>query len=88
MPLAFVPYLPAEEDIAWPESREAGEDEATGEDDEAGEEDGDAPQEDQGGGEPEPESPDMARRREKTAEMVGVLEPGLVFYQKLGDYWT
>ena len=62
--------------------------EATGEDDEAGEEDGDAPQEDQGGGEPEPESPDMARRREKTAEMVGVIEPGLVFYQKLGDYWT
>ncbi|MFC6447184.1 flagellar biosynthesis protein FlhF [Shinella zoogloeoides] len=88
VPLAFVPYLPAEEDIAWPESREAGEDEATGEDDEAGEEDGDAPQEDQGGGEPEPESPDMARRREKTAEMVGVIEPGLVFYQKLGDYWT
>ena len=26
----------------------------------------------------------MARRREKTAEMVGIIEPGLVFYQKLG----
>ena len=31
---------------------------------------------------------DMAKRREKTAEMVGVIEPGLVLYQKLGDYWT
>ena len=38
--------------------------------------------------EAEPESADMARRREKTAEMVGVIEPGLAFYQKLGDYWT
>ena len=34
------------------------------------------------------EAPDTARRREKTAEMVAVIEPGLVFYQKLGDYWT
>ena len=88
VPLAFVPYLPAEEDIAWPESREAEQDDAPGEDDPAGEEDGEEMQEDPGSGEPEPESPDMARRREKTAEMVGVIEPGLVFYQKLGDYWT
>jgi len=89
IPLAFVPYLPAEDDLEWSEAQEAEQDEATDEDGSAGE---------QGGGEEnsqdtaedggEPETPDMARRREKTAEMVGVIEPGLVFYQKLGDYWT
>ena len=85
VPLAFVPYLPAEEDIAWPEGRqsEAEEDEPAGEEGEAGED-----AEPERGGEEEPESADMARRREKAAEMVGVIEPGLVFYQKLGDYWT
>jgi len=87
IPLAFVPYLPAEEDIAWPENRQAEQDEAY-EEDPAGDEKGEETEEDRDAGEEEPESPDMARRREKTAEMVGVLEPGLVFYQKLGDYWT
>lgn len=87
VPLAFVPYLPAEEDIAWPENHHADEDEAD-EDDQPEGEDGEEAEENSDGGEEEPESPDMARRREKTAEMVGVLEPGLVFYQKLGDYWT
>nr|WP_298099548.1 hypothetical protein [uncultured Shinella sp.] len=90
VPLAFVPYLPAEEDLEWSENREADEDEATDD------EDGTADDQDSGEENPddtaadgnEPETPDMARRREKTAEMVGVLEPGLVFYQKLGDYWT
>jgi hypothetical protein len=91
IPLAFVPYLPAEEDLDWPEGRERGE-----EDESANEEHGD---EEQAGGEAgedatfdadgeESEAADMAKRREKTAEMVGVIEPGLVFYQKLGDYWT
>lgn len=91
VPLAFVPYLPAEEDIAWPQEHEAEKDEA-GEDDPAkddgAEAEGGAQEENSAEAEPEPESPDMARRREKTAEMVGVMEPGLVFYQKLGDYWT
>ncbi|MGD9477900.1 hypothetical protein [Shinella sp. G-2] len=87
VPVAFVPYLPAEEDLEWPQSREPEKDEETDGDneDEGGEADEDAqdaPADD------EPETADMARRREKTAEMVGVLEPGLVFYQKLGDYWT
>lgn len=89
IPLAFVPYLPAEEDLEWSQTRDAEEDEATDEDgadreqDDSEEnaadtaDDGDAP-----------ETPDMARRREKAAEMAGVIEPGLVFYQKLGDYWT
>jgi hypothetical protein len=91
VPLAFVPYLPAEEDLASPDTREAKEDEA---DDEDQTEDEDAgggeAQEDADGEEAgsEPEAADMARRREKTAEMVGVIEPGLSFYQKLGDYWT
>lgn len=89
VPLAFVPYLPAEEDLEWSETREAEEDEATDEDGAArehdgGEENADGTDDD----DKEPETPDMARRREKTAEMVGVIEPGLVFYQKLGDYWT
>jgi hypothetical protein len=89
VPLAFVPYLPAEEDIAWPEAREA-EEEETADEEEAGEEGGDAANGDTNreAAEEEPESADMARRREKAAEMVGVLEPGLHFYQKLGDYWT
>lgn len=87
VPLAFVPYLPAEEDIAWPENHHPEEDEA-GEDDQAEGENGEETAEDSEGGEDEPESADMARRREKAAEMVGVIEPGLVFYQKLGDYWT
>lgn len=89
VPLAFVPYLPAEEDVAWPDSREAEKDEAA-DDDQTGEEGGE-PAEDDPDHEPveeEPETADMARRREKAAEMVGVMEPGLVFYQKLGDYWT
>lgn len=91
IPLAFVPYLPAEEDLDWPEGSERGE-----EDESANEEHGD---EEKTGGEAgedatfdadgeEPEAADMAKRREKAAEMVGVIEPGLVFYQKLGDYWT
>ena len=89
IPLAFVPYLPAEEDLEWSDGREAekdelGEDEEStgseGEDTESGDEDM--------AGEDEAETPDMARRREKTTDMVGVIEPGLVFYQKLGDYWT
>ncbi|MCR6500997.1 hypothetical protein MUO32_18340 [Shinella sp. CPCC 101442] len=86
VPLAFVPYTPVEEDLDWSETREAETDEATDED--AGEGNGgDTDDENTGDGEG-PETPDMARRREKTAEMVGVIEPGLVFYQKLGDYWT
>ncbi|MDX3975868.1 hypothetical protein [Shinella sp.] len=89
VPLAFVPYLPAEEDLEWFETRdtEQDEDQADGE----GEGDGEDADPDASGGEPEdagPEAADMVRRREKTAEMVGVIEPGLVFYQKLGDYWT
>ncbi|WP_411033917.1 hypothetical protein [Shinella sp. BYT-45] len=90
-PLAFVPYLPAEEDADWPEAREEEKDEAEDEPSAGGEneEGGDAQaQADGEAGDGEPESADMARRREKTAEMVGVMEPGLVFYQKLGDYWT
>jgi hypothetical protein len=91
MPLAFVPYRPAEEDLEWSDNRktdddepadeEAAEDEAEG--DSAAQQDAEA-----GSSDDEPESADMARKREKTAEMVGVIEPGLVFYQKLGDYWA
>lgn len=89
IPLAFVPYLPAEEDLEWSETREAEEDEAADEDGAAGEQDGDEENAaDTAGDGEEPETPDMVRRREKAAEMVGVIEPGLVFYQKLGDYWT
>lgn len=89
VPLAFVPYLPAEEDLEWSENRDADEDEATDEDGAADDQDGGEKNADDTAGEgDEPETPDMARRREKTAEMVGVIEPGLVFYQKLGDYWT
>ncbi|RFZ88882.1 hypothetical protein D0Y60_06955 [Shinella sp. WSJ-2] len=89
IPLAFVPYLPAEDDLEWSEAQEAEKDEDADEDGSAGE---------QGSGEEnahdtaedgeESETPDIARRREKMAEMVGVIEPGLVFYQKLGDYST
>ncbi|WP_313528879.1 hypothetical protein [Shinella sp.] len=89
VPLAFVPYLPAEEDLEWSQTREAEEDEAADEDGAAGEHDGGEENADDTAEDgDEPETPDMARRREKTAEMVGVIEPGLVFYQKLGDYWT
>lgn len=89
VPLAFVPYLPAEEDLEWSQAQEAEKDEAADEDGAAGEHDGGEENADgtADDGE-EPETPDMARRREKTAEMVGIIEPGLVFYQKLGDYWT
>ncbi len=89
VPLAFVPYLPAEEDLEWSQAQEAEKDDAADEDGAAdehdgGEENADGTDDDS----EEPETPDMARRREKAAEMVGVIEPGLVFYQKLGDYWT
>src|SRR5690606_28756960 len=89
VPLAFVPYLPAEEDVVWPDSREAEKDEAA-DDGQTGEDGGEPAEDDPGqeAAEEEPETADMARRREKAAEMVGVMEPGLVFYQKLGDYWT
>lgn len=91
VPLAFVPYLPAEEELEGAEAREAEEDEATAEEQTDGEgEGGDGAQEDadfEATGD-EPETADMALRREKTADMVGVIEPGLVFYQKLGEYWT
>lgn len=91
IPLAFVPYLPAEEDVDWSDSRRRGEEDESADEERTddGEADGkagedtafDAPGED-------PEAADMATRREKAAGMVGVIEPGLVFYQKLGDYWT
>jgi hypothetical protein len=91
IPLAFVPYRPAEEDLEWSDNRkpeddepgdeDAAEDEAEG--DSAAQQDAEAGSSDNG-----PESADMARKREKTAEMVGVIEPGLIFYQKLGDYWA
>ena len=91
IPLAFVPYLPAEEDLDWTEGRQREEEDETAHEDGG---DGEAPDGEAGEdaafeapGE-EPEAADMERRREKTAEMVGVIEPGLVFYQKLGDYWT
>lgn len=91
VPLAFVPYLPAEDETEWRDDREAEQEEAAEDDglegdDQSGEEH--AADADGETGESEPESPDMARRREKTADMVGVIEPGLVFYQKLGEYWT
>lgn len=91
VPLAFVPYLPAEDETEWRDDREAeqeeaAEDDGTEGDDQSGEEP--AAEADGETGEDAPESPDMARRREKTADMVGVIEPGLVFYQKLGEYWT
>ena len=88
VPLAFVPYLPAEEDLEWSHPREAEKDEETDEDNSNGEEeDREAAGEDTDAKDG-PDDADMAKRREKTAEMVGVIEPGLVFYQKLGDYWT
>lgn len=91
IPLAFVPYLPAEEDLDWSEGRESGEEDETaneehGDDAEAGGEAGEDTAFEAFG--EEPEADDMAKRREKIADMVGVIEPGLVFYQKLGDYWT
>ncbi|WP_439615007.1 hypothetical protein [Shinella sp.] len=89
VPLAFVPYLPAEEDLEWFETRDTEKDEEQAESESEG--DGEDADPDASGDEPEeatPETTDMVRRREKTAEMVGVIEPGLVFYQKLGDYWT
>ena len=91
VPLAFVPYLPAEEDLEWKEPAQSEQDEETDEDQTGGEDEGgseagtDADPDADGD---EPETADMARRREKTAEMVGIIEPGLAFYQKLGDYWT
>lgn len=92
VPYAFVPYPTAAdeaEQVAPEESEEeqAADEEQDGEATEDGEE---STTEDSSQDEatiPQ-ESADMERRREKAAEMVGVMEPGLVFYQKLGDYWT
>lgn len=89
VPVAFVPYLSTEDDLDWPEPQEAEKDETTDEDETEGESgDREGEEADAGSSEGEPEAADMARRREKTAEMVGVIEPGLAFYQKLGNYWT
>ncbi len=93
IPLAFVPYLPAEEDLEWNEAAEDVPPEEQTDEEKGGEQDGDGAPGDEpaadGSEEPEaPESADMQSRRQKTADMVGVLEPGLVFYRKLGDYWT
>ncbi|UNK37646.1 hypothetical protein MNR02_14415 [Shinella sp. H4-D48] len=91
VPVAFVPYLPAEDETEWRDEREAEQEEAAEENGTEGDnQSGEEPMADAEGetGDDEPESPDMARRREKTADMVGVIEPGLVFYQKLGEYWT
>lgn len=91
IPLAFVPYLPAEEDLEWSDNRQSEEDEPADEDaadDETGDDSAARQEAEAGSSNDEPESADMVRKREKTAEMVGVIEPGLIFYQKLGDYWT
>ena len=89
VPLAFVPYLPAEDDLDWTETRGAEEEDPTEEDQPGGEGREEAGEEaDFEASAGEPEADDMVLRREKAAEMVGVIEPGLVFYQKLGDYWT
>jgi hypothetical protein len=91
IPLAFVPYLPAEEDLEWSDNRNTEDDEAADDDvadDEAGDDNAAQQDTEANASDDEPESTDMARKREKTAEMVGVIEPGLVFYQKLGDYWA
>lgn len=87
VPVAFVPYLPTDDELDWSQTGE--EDEAPDEDATDSEGENEAGEEaEEGSSESEPETADMARRREKTADMVCVIEPGLVFYQKLGDYWT
>lgn len=87
-----VPYLPAQEDVEGPEGRhrEEADEEASDMADGNPPNEGDAEageQEQQPEHEAEPDS-DLARRRGRVEEFVGPPDPGVVFYQKLGDYWT
>lgn len=88
IPLAFVPYLTAEDDLESFETEEIQEEEAAGEDEDRGTEgeEGDEPEAE--AETDEPESADMAARRRKTDDLVARDEPGLAFPVRPGDYWT
>ncbi|MCP8896762.1 hypothetical protein KYK29_17695 [Shinella daejeonensis] len=90
VPLAYVPYLPAEDDPDWDAVEDARneEDEDPGGDTDDGGEPDDDERPDDAADATASESPDMAQRRRKTEEMVGTQEPGLSFYRTLGDYWA
>ena len=90
VPLAFVPYLAPQDETEWAETHESEEEAAEEGSDDDGAEGGEHAGDEEGGdgAAEEPDGADLARKRATTAEMVGVIEPGLVFYQKLGDYWT
>ncbi|QRM53867.1 hypothetical protein [Sinorhizobium sp. BG8] len=92
MGFATIPYLAAPEDMeertelrGHPEEDET--DEPAGDEDPKGEHshsDGD----EEPAGRLEEEDPDTQRRRQKITDLVGPPDPGHVFYQRLGDYWT
>lgn len=89
VPLAFVPYLAAEDELDWHEA-EKSDDEETAEDGQDGEREGDEADgaEEAGPDAEEPESPDMAQRRRKTADLVVAPQTGFTFNDRPGHYWA
>lgn len=88
---AFVPYLPAQEELEAndrPAREEADEEELSEEAGDGGADERDAEEEPADQQQAAEADPDLARRRRKLEELAGPPDPGFVFYQRLGDYWT
>lgn len=90
VPVAFVPYLPAQDEVEVPEMPrvDEGEEEELSEDS-GGSETGQGDSDDEAPNEQleQEDDPDLERRRQKVERFVSPPGPGDAFYQKLGDYW-
>jgi hypothetical protein len=88
VPLAFVPYLTADDENDLSEAEEIREESAAGEDENDGD---DAQERDEPGPEAEaeePEAADMSERRRRMDDLVDARDAGLAFPVRPGDYWT
>jgi hypothetical protein len=88
VPLAFVPYLTADDENDLSEAEEIREESAAGEDENDGD---DAQERDEPGPEAEaeePEAADMAERRRRMDDLVDARDAALAFPVRPGDYWT
>ncbi|MCF3638978.1 hypothetical protein LXM94_03235 [Rhizobium sp. TRM95111] len=86
--VGFVPYAPATEEPAEDERR-ADEEPENPPQDSAREDTAGQGEEDEGAAaEGEEQDPALDRKRQQVSDLVAAPDPGFVFYQKHGDYWT